>query len=174
MPTITSTATDPRASTLAAAVGPAIRQHRRDRGWTLEELARRSGLSRSYLNELELGTKTLNLRRLDSIAAALGVPFEELLGQLAIQIPKTGRTLAAVAARIRAEQPQADAVLRRLTDWRDLDDMLRREAGSPYRPTCRVDLDPQAAVVAETFDRAMVLLGDVRRAHVWPPAEQMR
>lgn len=50
-----------------------IRRFRALKGWSLEQLAEKAGLSRSYLNELELGRKTMNARRQEQIARALGV-----------------------------------------------------------------------------------------------------
>lgn len=56
-----------------------IREIRDAQGLTGEELAERAGISRSYLTEIEKGTKTPNTRRLESIAKALGVWPEDLM-----------------------------------------------------------------------------------------------
>ncbi|GGE24097.1 Phage repressor protein C, contains Cro/C1-type HTH and peptisase s24 domains [Gemmobacter megaterium] len=55
-----------------------IRQLRQERRLTLEELAEKAGISRSYLNELELGAKTINANRLQQVARALGVEVTDL------------------------------------------------------------------------------------------------
>lgn len=56
-----------------------IRELRSERGLTLQELAAEAGVSRSYLNELELGMKTINAARLRQIAAALDVSVTDLI-----------------------------------------------------------------------------------------------
>jgi len=55
-----------------------IRELRKQRRLTLVELAEKAGISRSYLNELELGAKTINAARLEQVARALDVPVEDL------------------------------------------------------------------------------------------------
>lgn len=56
-----------------------IREIRDALGMTGEQLAEKAGLSRSYLTEIENGTKTANTRRLEAIARALGVQPEDLI-----------------------------------------------------------------------------------------------
>lgn len=56
-----------------------IRELRKSRGWTQEQLAEKAGVSRSYLTEIETGAKTVNVRRLDAIAEALGVETVALI-----------------------------------------------------------------------------------------------
>lgn len=55
-----------------------IRELRKKNGLTLEQLAHMAGVSRSHLNEIELGRKVPNARRLEAIAHALGVKPGEL------------------------------------------------------------------------------------------------
>lgn len=56
-----------------------IRELRNAAGWSIAELASRSGVSRPLLNQWELGTRVPNLRRIDKVAEALGVTRAELL-----------------------------------------------------------------------------------------------
>lgn len=56
-----------------------IRELRRQRGWTQGALAKRAGISRSYIAEMESGKKVANTRRLAQVAAALGVTERDLL-----------------------------------------------------------------------------------------------
>ncbi|ALV48003.1 helix-turn-helix transcriptional regulator [Streptomyces althioticus] len=64
----------------------ALRVHlarlRAERGWTFDELARRSGLARRTLIDLEHGRTTGSVTTWHSIAHALDVPLEDLLGTL--------------------------------------------------------------------------------------------
>lgn len=68
-----------------------IREIRKKRGLTIEELAEMAGLSRSYLNELELGAKVINASRLQQVAASLGVQPEDLIARSVRPIAVPGR-----------------------------------------------------------------------------------
>jgi transcriptional regulator with XRE-family HTH domain len=56
----------------AAALGPAIRRLRREKGLTLAHLAERSGLSIGHLSQVERGLSTPTIRQLQAISAAMG------------------------------------------------------------------------------------------------------
>lgn len=60
-------------------VGENIRRLRTDKGWTQTTLAARSNLHRTYIGDIERGTRNVSVLNVDSIAAALGVPAAELL-----------------------------------------------------------------------------------------------
>lgn len=51
-----------------------IRRGREERGWTLQQLAERAGLSVSYLSEIEQGKKRPSLRIARRLSQALGLP----------------------------------------------------------------------------------------------------
>ncbi|UWE11944.1 helix-turn-helix transcriptional regulator [Actinacidiphila bryophytorum] len=55
---------------------------RSERGWTYDELARRSGLSRRTLIEIEQGRTVGTLTTWHALAHALGAPLDELFGAL--------------------------------------------------------------------------------------------
>jgi transcriptional regulator with XRE-family HTH domain len=77
------------------AVGAAVRQLRKDRGWTLETLSARTDISVSGLSQLENG-RTTRLRRetLTRLANAFGVAEEELDPQRwAARVASAARTL---------------------------------------------------------------------------------
>jgi transcriptional regulator with XRE-family HTH domain len=57
-----------------------VKELRKQKGLTQVQVAARAGLSQSYFNEIETGKKTVNARRLEAIAKALGVPVTELIG----------------------------------------------------------------------------------------------
>ncbi len=54
-------------------LGAAIRHYRREAGLTQEDLARRAGLHRTYLSDLERGKETEQLRRILRLLRQLGV-----------------------------------------------------------------------------------------------------
>lgn len=59
-------------------IGPRIRDARTAKGWTLETLASESGLSASFLSQVERGLSTLSIVSLASICRALDLPIESL------------------------------------------------------------------------------------------------
>ena len=103
----------------AAEVGQRIKRRRAELGWSLAEVARRTGLSRAYVNALELGRSrrpgASALRRLEDV-------FGPLQAERAIKDQAIPRGLAQLASerqlsegevrllaglRIRGSQPQS-------------------------------------------------------------------
>ena len=62
-------------------LGWRLREERRSNGWTLDELARRSGLSKSYLSRIEDGDRHPSIAALLSIARACNVSPAALVGE---------------------------------------------------------------------------------------------
>ncbi len=52
-------------------IGRRVRRRRRERGWTLSDLARRSGLSLRFVGQLERGQTNISVSRLAEVAEAL-------------------------------------------------------------------------------------------------------
>lgn len=77
-----------------------IRDLRKARGLTQEQLAEKAGLSRSHLSEIETGAAPPNTLRLEAIARALRVTTAELFGGDA-SLPRDD--LAEVYARLSQE-----------------------------------------------------------------------
>ena len=59
-------------------VGARLRKLREERGWRLEDLSRRTDLSKAYLSRLESGERQPSLGALFGVAKAYGVPFSSL------------------------------------------------------------------------------------------------
>ena len=59
-------------------LGLKVRQFRQERGWNFEELGKRTGISVSYLNEIEKGKKYPQPENLQKLADALGITPEFL------------------------------------------------------------------------------------------------
>ena len=59
-------------------LGVRLRDLRMGRGWTQDELARRAGLSKSYLSRIEDGERQPSLASLLSLAQAYGLPLASL------------------------------------------------------------------------------------------------
>ena len=64
---------------LLAALGRRARGIRQERGWTLRDVAERSGLSPRFLVQLEAGRGNISVRRLADVARALGTTAAALL-----------------------------------------------------------------------------------------------
>lgn len=62
-----------------AHVGTRLRSARRDRGWTLDDLAERAGMSASTLSRLESGKRQASLELLLPLTRQLGIRIDDLL-----------------------------------------------------------------------------------------------
>jgi DNA-binding XRE family transcriptional regulator len=60
-------------------LGERIRELRRARHWSQQQLGDAAGLDRTYVNAVEQGKQNLTLAAVLRIAAALGVPVDQLL-----------------------------------------------------------------------------------------------
>lgn len=69
----------PRAAELSITVGRNLRRIRTRQGFSLERLAKVSGVSRAMLGQIETGKSTPTIALLWKVATALGVPFATLL-----------------------------------------------------------------------------------------------
>src|SRR3954465_14450567 len=63
---------------LLAGIGARVRARRTNMGWTLREIADRSGLSTRFLADLETGKGNISVRRLANVARALDMPVVSL------------------------------------------------------------------------------------------------
>lgn len=59
-------------------IGRRIRELRKSRGWTLDELAVRAEISRSYLSRIETGYRRISQRHIAQLAKTFGIDVEEL------------------------------------------------------------------------------------------------
>lgn len=56
-----------------------IKELRKENGWTVEQLAEKVGLSKSYVSEIENGKKVANQTRIQKFADVFGVRVMQLL-----------------------------------------------------------------------------------------------
>ena len=108
--------TDPSA-TAAAELGQRVREARRQRGWSLAEVAARAGLSRAYINAIELGRSkrpgAATLQRLEDVLGPLrdsptasNIPAPVGLRQFARDRKLSDTEVRMLASlRIRGQQP---------------------------------------------------------------------
>jgi len=87
---------DVGAADLARRVGMQLREKRKARGLSLDELAAASGVSRAALSQIELCKSNPSLGVLWKIAVGLGIPFSELIGGQALGVSVLRRNEAQV------------------------------------------------------------------------------
>ena len=68
-----------RISSLSQLVGRSVKDRRQQLGISQKELARRAGLGRTYLVDVERGARNLSLITLQKLAQALQMPVSALL-----------------------------------------------------------------------------------------------
>jgi len=59
--------------------GDKLRELRKQKGLSQEGLALKSGLHRTYISDIERGSRNLSLKNIDKIAKALGLRAKSLL-----------------------------------------------------------------------------------------------
>jgi transcriptional regulator with XRE-family HTH domain len=62
--------------------GDAVRARREELGLTQENLADKAGIHRTYLSDIERGTRNVSLVNIERVAAALAVTMAELFGRV--------------------------------------------------------------------------------------------
>src|SRR5260370_34169694 len=67
------------AAEVVALIAASLRRERARAGLSLTELARRAGIAKSTLSQLEAGTGNPSVETLWGLAVALGVPFSRLV-----------------------------------------------------------------------------------------------
>ena len=68
---------------LRSMLGEVLREERRERGWSLRELAGLAGISATYLGEVERGLKEPSFEVVEALAGALELTAAEVLRRLA-------------------------------------------------------------------------------------------
>ncbi|MBI4566213.1 MAG: helix-turn-helix transcriptional regulator [Planctomycetes bacterium] len=104
-------------------VGRRIRELRKARHWTQEELAHRAGISRTYMGTVELGAKEPSLRTLFRVAHAMEVALVELFVPLATARPQAHEVVARLSARL-LEKGRTGRELRKVEEL--VDTLLRK------------------------------------------------
>ncbi|WP_125762270.1 helix-turn-helix domain-containing protein [Companilactobacillus hulinensis] len=59
--------------------GEIIREYRKDKGWTQQQLAKKLDISRSYMSEIEHDKRNMGVQLLKSIAKKLDIPASKLV-----------------------------------------------------------------------------------------------
>lgn len=141
------------AAELTRRVADTVRVLRKNRGYSLDDLAQRSGVSRASLSQIETAKTNPTISILWKIAAALGVPFAQLLGE-------------AQTERVRLLR-RADQQVLRSTDGRMESRPLMPAGASPMVEAYELRLQPRSISVSEphskgTTETLVVLTGALR------------
>jgi len=92
----------PYAIEAARLLGARIRLARRERRWSMQELAERAGITTPTLRGIERGDLTVGLGAAFEVAALVGVPlFHEDRAQLSINLDRTRDRAALLPQRVR-------------------------------------------------------------------------
>jgi len=106
-------------------IAPVLARWRHDLGWTQDDLAARSGVSRGYLSRLERGVpEQPGLQTLSRICGAMGRTWAELFNEAGLGLPGDV-TLADIADGL--ADPELSLYLRRLPEL-DVRDRLALKA----------------------------------------------
>ncbi len=71
--------------------GSVVREVRRERRLSQEELAHQSGLHRTYITDIERGARNVSLRNIIRIAGALNIPLADFFGRFDAKLRSDGR-----------------------------------------------------------------------------------
>lgn len=73
---------------LVLVLGRNVRRYRRERSYSQEQLALEADMKRSYVSDLERGTRNPTVRALERLAIALGVRPSDLLEDVGVIEPR--------------------------------------------------------------------------------------
>ena len=143
-------------------VGAKVSEARTGRGWTLRELAERSGVSVRFLVQLESGRGNISIKRLADLADAFGVTAADLLREENVQPPRiiallglrgAGKTTIGkqLARRLHLRFVELDRRIEKAADM-SLAELFSLYGEEHYR---RLERDTLARVLAE--NRSVVL-----------------
>lgn len=142
-------------------IAAAVRRERARAGISLTELARRAGIAKSTLSQLEAGSGNPSVETLWALGVALGVPFSRLVEPPA---PAVRVVRAGEGSRVRAEHATFAATL--------------LAAGSPHarRDLYLIELEPGAVRDAQahlpgSVEHLIVAAGRIRTGPAADPVE---
>jgi len=153
--------TQVRAAPIAATIATALRRERERAQLSLTELARRAGIAKSTLSQLEAGLGNPSVETLWALAVALEVPFSRLVEPPA---PPVRVVRAGTGPRLRSDHALFDATL--------------LSAGAPHarRDVYVLELEPGPARsaqphIAGSVEHLVVARGRIRCGPVDTPVE---
>jgi transcriptional regulator with XRE-family HTH domain len=151
-PATETPATETPATAPLAAIAASLRRERERTGRSLTEVARRAGIAKSTLSQLESGSANPSVETLWALGVALGVPFSQLVEP---PQPQVRVVRASEGARIPSDQAIYTGIL--------------LAAGSPHsrRDIYRIEVEPGSIRKAEahipgSIEHLIVAVGRMR------------
>ncbi|AXI38806.1 MAG: XRE family transcriptional regulator [Bacillaceae bacterium] len=104
-------------------IGERIRNFRKQKGWSQEELADIANLHATYIGQLERGEKNATLESINKIATALEVSLEELFKSIQPNSKKPDYTLSQIITKLQARPVEDQKFILNMLDlllnWKD-------------------------------------------------------
>ena len=150
-----------------AILGTRIRQRRREIGLAQSELARRVGISASYLNLIEWNKRQIAGARLRHIADALELPLEELGGSSERRLAEALAEIAHLPSlgELGVEEEQIGELIGRFPGWsRALATLARSEREATARVGVLSDRLSNDPFLGETVHRMLSRIAAIRSA----------
>lgn len=150
-------------------VAAGLQRERARAGWSMGELARRSGVAKSTLSHLEAAQGNPSVETLWALATALGIPFSRLVEPPA---PATTLVRAGEGTAYAAEGADYRATLLASSPGAQRDDLFRLDVGAGARR----ESDPHPAGTVEhlVVCRGQVLAGPVEAPVRLGPGDYLR
>lgn len=150
-----------------AIVGTRIRERRRSLGITQAALARRIGISASYLNLIEHNKRGIAGSLLRRIATALGIEWQELDAAAERRLLDTLHEVAHLPnlAELEVESARAGELIGRYPGWaRALAVLARSERAATMQAQAMADRLTHDPVLSETVHRMLSRISSIRTA----------
>ncbi|MEK4140083.1 helix-turn-helix transcriptional regulator [Paenibacillus sp. FSL L8-0333] len=112
-------------SDLKYALGEKIRNYRKGRGYSQEELANLANLHTVYIGQLERGEKSPTIDSLEGIVEALGISFEELFRHIR-PVPDSQESvvISEIISKVQGRSIQEQQVINKMIDlmieWKEV------------------------------------------------------
>lgn len=110
-------------SSLPKLIGERIRNFRKEKGFSQEELAYKANLHTTYIGQLERGEKNATLESVEKVASALGISLEELFRSIHPNSNSQEYTLSQIVSRLQSrnieDQQLVLKLLDLLLDWKN-------------------------------------------------------
>ena len=148
-------------------LGTRVRQRRRELGLTQSELARRAGISASYLNLIEWNKRQIAGARLRRIAEALGLPPDELGGLAERRLAESLAEVANLSSfdGFGIEEERIGELIGRFPGWsRALSALARSEREAVARAGVLSDRLSNDPFLGETVHRMLSRIAAIRSA----------
>ncbi|MDQ0162718.1 helix-turn-helix domain-containing protein [Aeribacillus alveayuensis] len=104
-------------------IGERIRNFRKQKGWSQEELADKASLHSTYIGQIERGEKNATIESIEKIANALEVSLEDLFKSIQPIEKKEDYTLSQIITKLQARSIEDQKFILNMIDqlflWKD-------------------------------------------------------